>query len=555
MCISRVVSARHLWGVVALGLAFSSQGVNAQGNWRPTETRVHPTQSAAFSRYLADQDPVPIVVALRMRNKTDLAERIVNMSTPGNPAYRRWLSAQDISDAYAPTQAQVTAVVSYLRSMGFTNISAESNRLLVSANGTALEVRQAFNTELGYFTRNEREARANTKDVMVPSELSDIVLAVLGLQTLDRPEPVTVQTHSPLDLPIIYGASSLPAATNTVVGIITEGSMTQAIADLHTFEANNSLPTINPTVVVPPTGGGSDTSGTDEWDLDSQVIQAMAGGNVKQMILYAAASDDDAGYAWAFDEAVEENQAKVINVSLGFCEEAAYADGSMASDDQVFSLAAAQGQTFVVASGDSGAYQCVSGNGRAANGSYGTVRSDSYPASSPYVVAVGGTTLSTSGATGYLGETVWSYGGGGPSLYESQPVWQNGIVSGTARGVPDISFDADPSSSVSIIFNGAVLATSGGTSQAAPTFAGAWARIASLENNSIGFAAPWLYSMANSAPTVFHDVTSGNNGYYSAAVGWDFASGFGSLDVGALSTTLLKRKAAVQAAISLLLLQ
>jgi pseudomonalisin len=548
-----IIVAQRLGGVLGLaclGLIFPS-AASAQSQWSRTETRAHPTQSAVFSRYMADEDPVSIVVSLRVRNAADLAERIVNVSTPGNPAYKHWASTPEILSAYAPTQAQVTAVTDYLESMGFTDISVQPNRLLVSANGTALTARRAFNTELAYFKRGEREARVNTTDVMVPGELDGVILAVLGLQTLDRPEPVTVQTHNPLNLPVIYDASAMPAAANTVVGIITEGSMTPVISDLHTFESENSLPTLNPTV-VPINGGSSDTSGTEEWDLDSQVIQATAGGSVKQMILYAAATGDAAGFTLAYSKAVSDNQAKVINVSLGTCEGAAKADGSMATDDQLFSVGAAQGQTFSVASGDSGAYMCVANNGRAGNGSYGTVLSDSYPASSPYVVSVGGTTLSTNGATGYASESVWPYGGGGPSLYEAKPAWQNGVVSGTARGVPDISFDADPASGAVIVFGGSTTST-GGTSQSAPTFTGAWARIESLENNSLGFAAPWLYQMANVAPTAFHDVTSGSNGHYSAATGWDFATGFGSLDVGAVSNSILKRKAALQIILSTVL--
>lgn len=539
--------------VLLTALSWSTMPVNAQSSWMPTRTYAHPTANATFLRYLADQERIPIVVSLRMRNTQDLAARIANMSTQGGPAHRRPLSASEILNTYAPTSTQVAAVVRYLRSTGFSGISVAPNRLLISATGTASAVRHAFNTELGYFIRNGRQARANIKDVMVPPELSGTVLAVLGLQTLDVPEPNTVQTHNPVDLPVVYGASSMPAATNTIVGIITEGSMNPVISDLHTFESANSLPTITPTVVTI-NGGSSDVSETIEWDLDSQVIQAMAGGNVKQMILYAAPTDDAAGYTLAYNRAVTDNQAKVINVSLGNCEGASQADGSMASDDQIFSVGAAQGQTFAVSSGDSGAYQCNANNARAVNGAYGTVLSDAYPASSPYVVSVGGTTLSTSGNTGYAGETVWPYGGGGPSLYEPKPEWQNGAVSGSARGVPDIAFDADPSSSVSIVFNGVTQPESGGTSQAAPTFAGSWARIESLENNSIGFAAPWLYSTANSAPAMFHDVTSGGNGYYSAAVGWDFASGFGSLDVRAVSIAISRRKTTIQTAISVLLL-
>jgi pseudomonalisin/xanthomonalisin len=526
---------------------------NAQSRWHATQTKAHPTQSAVFSRYMADADPVPIVVALKLRNSAELSRRIVDISTPGRPEYRHWLASTEILNSYAPTQDQVTVVVRYLQSKGFTDTKVEPNRLLVSANGTAMTARRAFNTELAYFARNGETGFANTKDVLVPPELNGIVLAILGLQTLDNPRHFTVQTHNPLDLANIYDASSMPAATNTVVGIITEGDMTPVIADLHAFESSNQLPTINPTVVTI-NGGSNDTSGTIEWDLDSQVLQAMAGGNVKQMILYAAASGTDGGFTLAYNRAVTDNLAKVINVSLGNCEGAANADGSMAADDQIFSLGAAQGQTFAVASGDSGAYQCVANNGRAFNGAYGTVLSDAYPASSPYVVSVGGTTLSTNGNTTYSGETVWAYGGGGPSLYESKPVWQSGVVSGSARGVPDISFDADPSSSALILVNGTIQ-SSGGTSQSAPTFAGAWARIESLENNSIGFAAPWIYSMANSTPAVFRDVTSGNNGFYNAATGWDFASGFGSLDVRVLNSAIVGREAAIQAVTDLLLLQ
>lgn len=540
---------------LSLGLLWICQATTmAQGQpaWTPTETHAHPVQSAVFARYLADEELVPIVVALAARNADELSQRVVDVSTPGNARYRQWLTTTDVMTSYAPSQDQVTSVVAYLQSIGFREVHVEPNRLFISATGSAHVIRSAFNTELAYFTRAGRTAIANTKDVLVPGSLKGAVLAVLGLQTLDVPQPLTVETHNPLDLSSVYDASPLPAATNTVVGIITEGSMTPVITDLHTFEANNGLPTINPTVVVID-GGSGDTSGTEEWDLDSQMIQAMAGGNVKQMILYAAAVGTDAGFTLAYSRVESDNQAKVINVSLGTCEGAAKADGSMAADDQIFQLAAAQGQTFSVASGDSGAYQCTANNGRAVNGTYGTVLSDSYPASSPYVLSVGGTTLSTIGNTTYSSETVWAYGGGGPSLYEPIPVWQSGIVSGTARGVPDIAFDADPSSAALIIFQGASTAP-GGTSQAAPTFAGAWARIESFENNSLGFAGPWVYSLAKSKPTFFHDVTSGNNGHYTATSGWDFASGFGSLDVNALGTDILHRKAAVQAVINLLLL-
>jgi pseudomonalisin/xanthomonalisin len=164
----------------------------------------------------------------------------------------------------------------------------------------------------------------------------------------------------------------------------------------------------------------------------------------------------------------------------------------------------------------------------------GTVTGDSYPASSPYVIAAGGTTLSTgTGGASYVGETGWSYSGGGPSLYEAMPSWQAGIVPGTMRGVPDVAFDADftssPNSDVTYILDGSPTQNAG-TSLAAPLFAGAWARLETSAGNTLGFAGSILYAHG-STPTFFHDVTSGNNGDYNAGPGWDYVTGFGSLDV------------------------
>src|SRR5262249_45055481 len=153
--------------------------------------------------------------------------------------------------------------------------------------------------------------------------------------------------------PVAYGAATLPAASAVTVGIITEGSMVQTIADLHQFQSQNNLPALNPTVI---TVGqpGSDTSGTPEWDLDSQTIQAMAGGQLAQMIFYTARSFYEQHITAAINRAVSDNAAAIINISLGECERVAWANGGMASDDQLFQVAIAQGQTFVVSSGDSG---------------------------------------------------------------------------------------------------------------------------------------------------------------------------------------------------------
>jgi subtilase family serine protease len=171
-----------------------------------------------------------------------------------------------------------------------------------------------------------------------------------------------------------------------------------------------------------------------------------------------------------------------------------------------------------VSSGDAGSNEC----GGSPKGT-----TPSWPASSPYGVAVGGTTLNATTST-WQGETVWSDTGGSPSTFEPIPSWQVGVgqnAGHTTRGVPDIAFDADPNSGAIIVVNGSP-AQYGGTSLSSPLFVGFWARMIAARGTGIGFAAPKLYQLPASA---FHDVTSGNNGGESAAPGWDYTTGFGSI--------------------------
>ena len=502
---------------------------SAPAAWSATGTRAHPVESATLQSYLTPDESIEIVVALKVRNQDSLKSLVTSLMTPGGPQYRHWQSHEAVMSNFAPTVAQAQAVAGFLTSMGFANVSIEAGGFTVRATGTADVIRRSFNTELAHFrTADGRDAIANTKDVQVPAALADMVEAVLGLQTLDGLKPAIVQQINPMNWPTIYDAQGLPTGSKTVVGVVTAGLMTQTLADLATFETMNSISPITPTVVyvggTPTTNAGGDA----EWDMDTQDILAMAGGQLGGLMLYAGPSSFlsvtmfDSNLASVIGKIVSDNQAKVISVSLGECETTPDSDGTMTAVDNLLAQAVLQGQTFVVASGDSGSRNC----GARANGSWGSVRGDSYPASSPYVVAVGGTTLSTgTNGASYVGETGWSFSGGGPSLYEPMPSWQVGIVPGTTRGVPDVAFDADftsvPNSEVMYILDGAQTENAG-TSLAAPLFAGAWARLESATGNHLGFAAALLYARAKS---------SGNNDDYNAGPGWDYVTGFGSLDV------------------------
>jgi len=547
--VGRADKLKVLSALTASVFALSAQAASTEA-WVATSTKAHDPRAAVHVAPLKAGEQVDIVVSLKLRNKAELDSLTSKLMT--GAAGARPLTSAEFLAKHAPTEADAQAVVAYLRAQGFTNIDVAPNRLLVSATGTALAIRGAFKADLHEYNVNGRRAYANVTDALIPQHLSSSVLGVIGLQNVHmmhthaqrmdaHPEAATPQAVTGVSIPnfaSIYGASSLPSATTGTIGIITAGSLTQTINDLKSFASSAGYPVPNVTKTVVGTAGTS-TSGTDEWNMDSQSSLAAAGGSISQMILYNVTNLSDSALSAGYNKAVTDNKARAINVSLGGCETD---EGSVeASQDQIFQSAVSQGQMFSVSSGDSGAYECGATAGKA----------QSYPAVSPYVMSIGGTTLSSSGGT-WQGETVWSCtsasscqqsssggAGGGPSLTENAPSWQTaaGVLgSSTKRGVPDISFDAAPSSGALVLVNGSN-AQIGGTSLAAPLWAGFWTRIQAAHGNSLAFPAAAIYQGAASHPAWFHDVTSGNQGY-AAATGWDYASGYGSVIISALSADL-----------------
>jgi len=473
--------------------------------------------------------PIHIEVALKLRDRDGLDAFIANNAkNQASGIAPQLMTSEQFLANHAPTQAQAQAVVNYLAGMGYRNIVVAPNRLLVSADGTAMTARNAFLTTFAQVrTHDGRVAFANTDEVRIPAALSDKVLSVLGLQTVHQAHTfvrrfdsgsahtLAIIGHDPLEFPSIYGGAGTATAAGVTVGIVTEGNLAQTKTDLNTYTANNGLATVT-TQTVNTNGIGTDTSGTNEWDLDSQSIVGMSGGQVGKIIFYNIPNLLDSSLTADINAAVAANQAKIINVSLGVCETDAKNDGSAAAQDQILQTAVAQGQTFSISTGDSGADEC--GNG-------GTT--PSWPAASQYVIAAAGTKLNASTTT-WSGETVWIKSGGSPSTFEPKPSWQGALVPGTKRGVADIAFDGDPSSGAVIVFQG-TLAQFGGTSLSAPIFSGFWARAIRAKGTSVGFAGPLIYNLPVSD---FHDITVGNNGGETAAVGYDFASGRGSIIMG-----------------------
>jgi pseudomonalisin/xanthomonalisin len=258
---------------------------------------------------------------------------------------------------------------------------------------------------------------------------------------------------------------------------------------------------------------------------------------VSRLTIYDAPTLNDSDITAEFNHFAADGTSKAASASFGECEFQAFLDGSMLADDQAAAEAAAQGQTIFASSGDTGGF-CPVGVG--ANGVPAGAPDVNYPASSPWVVSAGGTTLITNTNGSYSREIAWAAGGGGPSLFESQPAWQNGVSPPSnvvcnqlvdvpcGRAVPDVAMDADPNSGANVYVGGQPIGV-GGTSLSSPLTLGVWARLETAAKNRLGFAGPLLYRAHGSA--AFHDIVLGDTGPYPATPGADFATGLGTFDV------------------------
>lgn len=553
----------------------------------------------AFIANATDNGPLPaaqtltVRVALQLRNMDQLKSAV---------AQHQIVPRGTFMTTYAPTSDQVSQVKQYLQSQGFTSVRAEPNNILIDASGTAATVEKAFDTKLESYTTSDGNLYSNTQPAYVPQALAGMVVAVLGLNNAQvakptpkktKPSPTPAPTATPVPTPaptiaptptptpvptadactegvnaegvcprfydpasiqLAYDAANAPTGANTNVAIMTEGDVSQAVADFRTNEQTYNLRQV-PVNVVHVGTPSSDTSGNGEWTLDMTAVQGIAA-DVKQIDLYNFPSLSDSDIVAAYNQWTVDNTDPIGNSSFGGCEVFPYQDGAMLAADEVLVEAASQGQTMFVSTGDNGGY-C--NNFVDTNGAPGGLPFQEWPAVSPYVVAVGGTDLFSNADGSYLGENSWEAGGGGLSQFEYSPYWESPAqpVGTTAvgysfRGVPDIAMDASIETgylvySSSQAANGSCTpCIEGGTSLASPLAAGAYARMQSAHNNTLGFAPPLFYTIYNENPNSsaesagppptslvggFHDILSGTNGAYTALPRYDYTTGMGSFDV------------------------
>ncbi|MEO6912962.1 MAG: S53 family peptidase, partial [Candidatus Baltobacteraceae bacterium] len=526
--------------------------------WATTATQTFGLANASDLGALAGSTPLTVRLGLQMRNPSQLQSLVASGQTVDNGTFM---------NEYAPTAQQVAEVTAYLQSQGFSNISAEPDNLLISADATAAVVQKAFDTTLHSFSQNGANVFANIAPAYVPQALSRTVLAVLGLNTAAKVKaapitgcfvggtgsaPCVRADYNPSTYWKTYDVGNTPTGSNSTIAVMAEGNVSSIIPDLRIAEKNFGLPQV-PASVVQVGLPSPDTAGNDEWDLDTQASTGIAG-NVKHLYIYATTSLTDSDIALEYSHWVTQDVAQIGNSSFGECEYAPYLDGSMLVDDEIMLEGAAHGQTMFASSGDTGSF-CSVGT---PNGVPAGAPLVEYPAASPYIVAVGGTTLLSNTDGSYEGEASWNAGGGGVSQFEYSPYWEQGIQPTSAslpvsvRGVPDVAMDADPNTGADVYVAGTDTVI-GGTSLSSPLSAGVYARLQTAHGNRLGFAAPAFYKIYAENPTAgavvtgppptepiggFHDILSGANGAYTALPRYDYTTGLGSFDIAQMNAAI-----------------
>jgi uncharacterized protein (TIGR03437 family) len=573
----------------ALAATLSAQTDRLSGRIDSSRTVVLPGQVPPRARLEFDQGPVaasfPIAgIAIYLKpspaQQSSLQQLLAAQQNPASTDYHQWLTPEQYAGRFGASQGDVNRITAWLQSQGLHLQRVARGRNWIQFSGTAQQVENALHTQIHRYLENGELHYANSTNPSIPAALSDIVLGIRGLNNFRLkprlkpralgPRNTTGVAHqmAPDDFATIYDVLPLYAAGIDGTGqkLVVVGQTDINVSDIQAFRNQFNLAAINLQQILVPQQSDPGISQDDlpEADLDIE----WSGSVARDATIIFVYSDN---VFISLQEAIDQAYAPVITMSYGLCEGSDLVD--LPTEQELAQQGNAEGITWFAAAGDSGAADCED--------SGATIAQDGLavdaPGSIPEVTAMGGTefnegngnywsnsnTANGASALGYIPEMVWndtgdggglSAGGGGTSLYFPQPAWQTGpgVPNGSFRHVPDLAIAASADHDGYFVYTGGSMQIYGGTSVAAPTMAG----IATLLNQyllssgaekqaGLGNINPMLYRMEQNSPSVFHDVTVGNNIVpcvigspncttgsfgYDAGPNYDQASGLGSPD-------------------------
>ncbi|EKS71306.1 MULTISPECIES: S53 family peptidase [Caballeronia] len=484
-----------------------------------------------------------VTMLVRRRSHDAFEKHISALAAQGASA--KHIDHDEFTKHFGADSADLAAVHAFAQKHGLSVVESHEARRAVVLSGTVAQFDAAFGVSLQQYEHDGGTYRGRTGPIHLPDELNGVVDAVMGLDNRPQARPsfrtraqgnvrwtaraAGASTFTPVQLASLYDFPQ-GDGQNQCIGIIELGGGYRP-ADLKTYFASLNMKAPSVTAVSVdhgrnhPTG---DPNGPDgEVMLDIEVAGAVAPG--AKIVVYFA-PNTDAGFIDAIGTAIHDtkNKPSVISISWGG-PESAWTQQAMNAFDQAFQSAAALGVTICAASGDNG-----SGDGVGDGADH-----VDFPASSPYALGCGGTSLQASG-NGIASETVWNDGanggatGGGVSSFFALPAWQEGLRVTRAggahsplamRGVPDVAGNADPVTGYEVRVDGHDMVI-GGTSAVAPLWAGLIARINAIKGAPVGYINPHLYK----DPLALVDITKGNNDDFHATAGWDACTGLGRPD-------------------------
>jgi len=563
-------------------------------------------------------------VVLRPRSEAALTRFIAAVTDKHSPLFHQYLAPGQFGARFGPAPSSIAAVTDRLRADGLA-VTVARNGMLVDFRGSAAQVEHAFGVGLDRIRLADGSlGRARTAPIRLPATIARLVTSVVGLDDVLRLQPSAVLTGSKTHAHVaakkttfIHPAGSPTPCADAQTAATQFGGLTDdqianaygafglygandfgsgqsiavfelepfAASDIQAFDtcyfgATAATAMAGRLHTVPVDGGQPAGAGSGESMLDIEDLSALApGANID---VYEA-PNTTFGALDEYAAIVNGGTDKIVSSSWGLCEQAVQQGepGVLEAENLLFQQAAAQGQSVFASAGDNGSNDC---NAFYQPNPVSPVLSQDDPASQPYVVGVGGTTIDN--PTQPAAEHVWNdgvgwgAGGGGISEAWPMPAWQlssmvpgvhdaatvqaadtfeagdlsqpgyafcqtdnpGGANQSACREVPDVSAQADEFTGGITVYAGSLggWQTFGGTSSATPIWAALLAVVnesATCPANGVGFVSPLLYSVASN-PTAyaasFNDITAGNNdpygysGLFPATTGYDMASGLGS---------------------------
>jgi subtilase family serine protease len=515
----------------------------------------HRTMAACLPEAVADrraatmgpvgsQQRLKLAIQLPLRNQAELTQLLRDLYDPASENFHKYISVSAFTERFGATATDYNKVVAWAKAKGLTVTATTPNRRLVAVEGSVDTVNRAFQVKVTNY-RHPTEGRTFYSPDREPVAVGLTVplLQITGMTNYVLPHPMLLQgaaaanligsgpsgEYLPSDMRAAYYGKGPLTGKGQSIGILSFDGYLAGDVQLYYSKTGmvSTVPIKN--VLVGGFSGactavGSTTSSTcDDGEQVLDIVNAigMAPG-IKQILFYEGSKDTE-----ILNQMATDNVAKVLSSSWG------WNPADAASDDPIFQEFAAQGQTFVSASGDSG-----------------ELNSSTYffPGVDPYVTQVGGTDLTTTGAGGeWSAETAWPQSGGGYVSGTSIPSWQQltGVInsanlgSTTLRNSPDVAAEANFDNPT--VINGSFVTNFGGTSFAAPRWAGFLALVnqQSVANGrgTVGFINPALYNVgiSSSHSSTFHDITRGSNpptagdgSGFVAVPGYDLVTGWGS---------------------------